>query len=543
MIAVLLRSLIIVISLLTVALLSACKPETPSTGAAVGGDIHLGLIWPEQDGTLSPRLTIGTDNTVYVLDDKATLHAVAPNGQERWTYRSDAEFAGAPVLSSDGTAVHFLTSNNELISIGTDGKPRWTFKADDMFAAEPVVAPDDTIYLRTRSGGHRVSPDGKSQSFTWPKYTDQSQIAFDSRGRLTLWNPMDKQLLIVEPDGKVSSQCKEETQLSSGPVIGQQDAVFYTLADGTLVARDIGCQERWRYSLGTSQDQAGNYPLALGADGTVYASGPDSRIQAFSTESGKPLWTSELSATAGALVYLIAGKEGMLYALSEQATLLGFRDGKQIWSQPLAEPDMPGPLKITPDGGLALIHAGHLYLYTRDASLAHAMPTPVPPPADAAQVEIEIVDYLVDFIVRQEIGGTADYIRNSGQPWVSSPPKANIIVWAPANDTPGSGIEFLQSDKPTRVWWYADNKLTETDDKLKSIEEYQQRYMKNASSDIWAWGYYEFGVISVADDKQSAKVYVGASCGPLCGHGFYYTLRRSPSGKWWISKAEHLWQS
>jgi hypothetical protein len=93
------------------------------------------------------------------------------------------------------------------------------------------------------------------------------------------------------------------------------------------------------------------------------------------------------------------------------------------------------------------------------------------------------------------------------------------------------------------VWWYTDGQLTETEDKLKSIEEYRQRYMQDAKSDIWAWGYYEFGIVSIADDLQSAKVYVGASCGPLCGHGMYYTLQRSPSGKWWITDSQNLWVS
>ncbi len=562
--------------LLAVALLTACRPEAqqaaPATAAPQGpsqststvfptmtpvptsmpmptftpapatGEIHLSLIWPEQAGTLSPILAIGTDGTLYVMDDKATLHAVAPTGQERWAYRADADLAGAPMMSGDGAAVQFLTSNNELISVGIDGKPRWTFKADDVITALPVVAPGSTVYLRTRSGGHRVSPGGKGQSFTWPEWTDRSRVAFDSKGQLYLWNPIKNQLLIVAPDGKVSKQCDEETQLSFGPVIGKQDIVLYTLADGTLIARDTACKELWRYSLGTGQARAADYPFALGMDDTVYASASDGRIHAINAERGKPLWTSEPS-TAGAPVDLMESKDGTLYALSDQATLLGFRDGKQIWSQTLAEPNMPGPLEIAPDGGLALIQAGQLYLFTRDPALVRALPTPVPPPADNAQAEKEITDFLVDFIVQQEIGGTADYIRNSGQPWVSSPPKANIIVWAPAVEKPGMSTGFLQSAKPTRVWWYADDKLTETDDKLQSIEEYKQRYMQKASPDIWAWGYYEFGVISIADDRQTAKVYVGASCGSLCGHGFYYTLRRSPSGKWWITNAEHLWQS
>src|SRR5512139_135890 len=194
------RSLFIVVMLTTV-LLTACKPSTQPGSA---GDIHLGLIWPEQGRTLSFLLAIGADGTLYVMDDKAALHALTPTGQERWAYQSNAKVAGAPVMSGDGTAVHFLTSNDELVSIGVDGQPRWTFKADDTVTAAPVVAPDGAVYLRTRSGGHRVSPDGKGQPFTWPEWTDRSQVAFDAQGQLALWESMKDQLLILTSDGKVS---------------------------------------------------------------------------------------------------------------------------------------------------------------------------------------------------------------------------------------------------------------------------------------------------------------------------------------------------
>lgn len=531
------RALIILFALLAVTLLTACKPEARQPA----GDLHLGLIWPEKAGTLSPQLAVGADGILYVMDDQAALHAVTPGGQELWIYQPGTKLAGAPVMSGDGSAVYFLTGDNELISVGTDGKLRWTFKADDVLTAAHVVAPDGAIYLHTRSGGHRVSPDGKSQPFTWPQYTERGQVAFDSQSQLALWSPADDQLVVLSPTGKVSMKCDEKTQVSYGPLIGKQDALIYALADGTLVARDAACQELWRSSLGNSQEQGAYYPLALATDGTIYAAGPAGRIQAFSAENGKQLWATEPVTAAGRLVHLAYGEDGMLYALSDQATLLGFRDGQQIWSQTLTEPEMPGPLEMTPDGGLAFIQAGQLYLFTRDAALTRSLPTPVPAPVDKAQAEKEIVDFLVDFIVKEEIVGTVDYIRNTG--WGSEPPAANLIVWAPALEPKEGSFAFLQSDQPTQVWWYADGQLTEKDDQLKSIEDYKQRYMQDAKSDIFAWGYYEFGIVSLADDMASAKVYVGASCGPLCGHGFYYTLQRSPSGKWWIVDAQHLWQS
>ena len=85
------RYLIIVFVLLAVTLLSACKPETRQPA----GDLHLGLIWPEKAGALSPQLAVGADGTLYVMDEKATLHAVAPDGQERWTYQPEAKLASS----------------------------------------------------------------------------------------------------------------------------------------------------------------------------------------------------------------------------------------------------------------------------------------------------------------------------------------------------------------------------------------------------------------------------------------------------------------
>ena len=147
---------------------------------------------------------------------------------------------------------------------------------------------------------------------------------------------------------------------------------------------------------------------------------------------------------------------------------------------------------------------------------------------------------MLDNIILEQSGGTPGYSRTTGEPWLSNPPWAKLIVWAPANAIPDRPSNYLQSNKPIRVWWYTDNQLTETKDKQKSISEYRQRYMKGLSA---VNRYYEFGIVSIAEDRQSAKVYVGVKGGGGVGYGSYYTLQRSPSGKWWIVKTEKLWIS
>ena len=52
--------------------------------------------------------------------------------------------------------------------------------------------------------------------------------------------------------------------------------------------------------------------------------------------------------------------------------------------------------------------------------------------------EKELVSFMLDYIVEQEIGGTANYILTSGQAWVEAPPSSNIIIWAdPIKDIDG----------------------------------------------------------------------------------------------------------
>ncbi len=157
-----------------------------------------------------------------------------------------------------------------------------------------------------------------------------------------------------------------------------------------------------------------------------------------------------------------------------------------------------------------------------------------------AQARDEIASFTLNFIVTSELGG-ADYIKTNGQPWVNAPQHADLIVYGPlVNTNYGPDVDEKQ---PTRVWWYEDNKLIESDQKAEAISRYEEQYMQNPTSDSSVWGYYRFGIISIAPDGRQAEIYVGASTGPLSGYGFQYKLLRLPTGKWLIIGAEHTWQA
>lgn len=157
-------------------------------------------------------------------------------------------------------------------------------------------------------------------------------------------------------------------------------------------------------------------------------------------------------------------------------------------------------------------------------------------------MENELASFMIDFIIQQNIMGPANYIETSGQPWVDIPANAKIIIWShPVEKIDESTTNYLKDDEPIKVWLYADNKLAEMADKLGTIEHYQMTHnISNSETDTASWGYYDFGILSISDDNNEAKVYIGFLCGPVCGESDIYTLERNDSGKWEITGTEFL---
>jgi hypothetical protein len=180
-----------------------------------------------------------------------------------------------------------------------------------------------------------------------------------------------------------------------------------------------------------------------------------------------------------------------------------------------------------------------------------ATQTPIPRPsatptlAPKAASEDEIISFALDFIVKEEILGLVEYVKTSNESWVPGPPKANIIIYAPVvhdANHPEWGPN-VNPGQPIKVWWYENDRLVETEQKLEAIHRYTEQFMSTPSADIFAWGFYVFGIDSIAEDGSHAKLYMGATCGPVCGHGILYALRRQSSGAWLITDQQFLWGS
>src|SRR5689334_20812836 len=89
-------------------------------------------------------------------------------------------------------------------------------------------------------------------------------------------------------------------------------------------------------------------------------------------------------------------------------------------------------------------------------------------------IEKELVSFMLDFIIQQDIRGSANYVQTSSQPWVDIPTNAKIITWSPPVEKIDENTSnYLKDGEPIKVWLYADNKLVEMADKLGTIKKYQ----------------------------------------------------------------------
>jgi outer membrane protein assembly factor BamB len=531
-------------SLFVILLLAACSGlSAPAGKDSLFSGLHLNWVWPDKDGDLVPWHAAGVDGTIYAMGYDGTLSAVVASGEELWQYEGEQTWLTPPVLGADGSTLYLASAANELCAVDGDGQLLWTLPLHDDLWGIPLVAPDGAIFVPTRDGAFRAMPDGTGEPFSLPQRADAERLAFDAQGRIYAWVSMDSQVAILDPDGEVLQRCGTDDYINAGPIAGPGEVFYYVFQDGTLVARGGSCELLWQFEIDAEERWDGPpFALAVGSDGTVYLGGDEGQIYALEDE-GNLKWQSEADPSLGSIQELIPNTGDAILASGSGAWLVALDDrGQRLWSHQFYGPGPLGRLQVQ-GGEVTVVQEGRLRVFGGDPALAVAQPEVMPLPKDEAAAEDEIVHFVLDFIVEQEIGGTIDYIRESGQPWVEDAPEANLIVWEPPNEDAEYPWELLYEQPPRRVWWYAEGELVELEDGAAAIEEYEQTAMQDPESDIWAWGYYDFAIVSLSEGYQQAQVYVGVSCGPLCGHGYLYTLARSPSGEWWITLGQHLWQS
>ncbi len=130
--------------------------------------------WEFENGSnIYSSAIIAGDGTLYITgsSDK-TLYALDGNGNELWNFTAGDKIYGSPVLGPDGT-IYFYSYDGFIHAVNPDGTEKWTF--DEQFQslfgdikATPIVGADSVVYFSgvTSDFSTRlfaINPDGSAR--------------------------------------------------------------------------------------------------------------------------------------------------------------------------------------------------------------------------------------------------------------------------------------------------------------------------------------------------------------------------------------------
>jgi PKD repeat protein len=367
---------------------------------------------------------VGADGTIYVSMTTGKLHAIAPDGTERWTFPGLGGAYGPVSVGADGMiyvagAVPSPSGSGNtgaIFAITPAGTQAWVFnETKDFIIAGPNVGPDGNIYAVADYPGiglFSLTPQGQLR-FSVSGFTeygplgheiafgsDQLYFAFDMNGtgsqpslfaydlngskRFQAPNAANNARPAVGPNGNVVIQTFPTSvgaSLTAYTPAGSQAWFFYEFPGSDMGAPDVG-PDNVAYAVRNSSTLH-----ALNADGTERWRYTDGIMSYPRVRPG-----NDLVFMGGRIGY---GKSGWFLGLSTNGTPLwrvdlpdepGFEPYGQL--QPMTRP------VFSPDGSTAYVVVDVLgdganpyaYLYAISVGDAVAVPPPPPPPSPAPPV-------------------------------------------------------------------------------------------------------------------------------------------------------------
>lgn len=263
-------------------LLTACNPfksskdnvDPPTELTDIAGARQVDRLWTakagkgarRQGGRLAPAVA---DGSVYVASVEGTLSAFdAGSGRSRWKVETEQRLSGGPAAAEGLVVVGSL--DGQLLAFDTDGSPRWDAQLSSEVVAAPAIARGMVVVLA--NDGRTYAFDQDSGQLRW--LVDRAVPTLSLRG-------------------------------NAPPLIGE-GMTFIGQANGKLTAVDnLEGGVQWEYALGTPDGRTDLERMVdvdgrmLLIQGDLYAIGYGAQVAALASESGRMLWSREMSSYAG----------------------------------------------------------------------------------------------------------------------------------------------------------------------------------------------------------------------------------------------------
>jgi len=250
------------------------------------------------DAIFFPAVAVGG---VYAAAQDGTVARFdAVTGKESWRVNTGDALSGG--VSSDGSLVAVGTLEGEVVALeAMSGKPRWRTRVSSEILSVPVVTGDLVI---VRSGDSRL-------------------FALDARDGKRRWfyQRSSPPLSVRAPSGMVADRGFLSTGFAGGKLVS------LALASGGVRWEATVALPRGATELERVTDVVG---LPVVTESEVCAVAYQGRIGCFDLVSGNPVWSRELSSTAGLAIdaryVIVSDDKGAVHALDRAG-------GATIWKQ------------------------------------------------------------------------------------------------------------------------------------------------------------------------------------------------------------------
>jgi outer membrane protein assembly factor BamB len=105
---------------------------------------------------ISSTPAIGADGTVYVGSDDGNLYAInSADGSEKWQFQTGSAVVSSPAIGSDGTIYigSGFSNYGAILAIRPDGSERWSYSTNGPVYSSPAIVADGTVYFGSNNGG------------------------------------------------------------------------------------------------------------------------------------------------------------------------------------------------------------------------------------------------------------------------------------------------------------------------------------------------------------------------------------------------------
>jgi outer membrane protein assembly factor BamB len=232
--------------------------------------------------------TIGADGTIYISSND--LHAINPDGTQKWSLTIGL-ISSSAAIGSNGT-IYIGSGDYNIYAINPNGTEKWNFTTGNQVLSSPAIGSDGTIYVGSNDYKlYAINPDGTEKwNFTTGNGV-KSSPAIGSDGTIYVGS-MDHNLYAINPDGSEKWNFTTGDYIyKSSPTISFEGTIYIGSGDDKLYAINQDGSEKWNFTTGNDVVSS----PAIGSDGTIYVGSADSKLYAIGPQNLKVNVTSHFT--------------------------------------------------------------------------------------------------------------------------------------------------------------------------------------------------------------------------------------------------------